>query len=90
MNCPQCHQMVGHDEHSQGRWIEERNDLGDLERIYRIDSIRCSVCGVFEVEMAPGPRVLKVHGPYRSTKNIRRVEKQIPAAKLHAFAACTE
>ena len=81
MNCPQCHEPVGDDEFGSGAWVLSQRKNDPLPAGHRSIAVRCAHCGVFEVREARRTVIESVHGPITNGKDLRRLERLIPACK---------
>jgi hypothetical protein len=85
MNCPQCLCPVGGDQFSHGPWENELDEFGNLVGCSRKIWIHCPHCGAFEVVQDGATFIRKIHGPFASDKNIRRVDRHLAARHLEAI-----
>lgn len=81
MNCPQCNVAVGNDQHHAGKWESVYDDRGNVIDSRRGLTVACDHCGIFEIEQDGDGRVRYVHGPFHNDKDLRRLEKHIPARR---------
>ncbi len=81
MNCPQCKCPVGNDQHYAGAWEPVYDDRGNVVDSRRGIAVSCDHCGLFEIEQDGAGRVRFIHGPYHNDRDVRRLERNIPAAK---------
>ena len=82
MNCPPCHQMIGHDQHAVGAWTDELDRKGCVIGSVRDLIIYCGHCGIFVAVEDLSGRIRLVRGPVRDPRELRRLERLIPS--LHS------
>ncbi|MFH1417290.1 MAG: hypothetical protein ABII12_03275 [Planctomycetota bacterium] len=81
MNCPCCHEPVGNDQYDVGPWVDELDLGGHIIGATRSVAIACGVCGVTEAFQDHHRRIRSAHGPFHNPKDVRRLERRIPAMR---------
>jgi len=81
MNCPQCNEPVGDDEFGPGKWALSRPGKDVITESRGIYAVRCGHCGVFEIHAVRRHYIKSVHGPFTNCKDLRRLERLIPACR---------
>ena len=90
MNCPQCEQPIGQDQHWVSPWREVLD--ADGENVIageRTIHIYCEHCGTFTVLQATERGQLRIGRirKIRSPRRIREIHKKIPSLQLERLTA---
>ncbi len=83
MNCPDCHEPVGDDQYGRGfpQSLSGSPTPRATVRSQCTLAISCSHCGVFEIIERTTVSVVTLRGPITNDRNLRRLEKLIPACR---------
>lgn len=86
MNCPQCEQPIGQDQHYIGPWVPVKDDryrvIGSLREIV----IHCDHCGTFTARQ-DGRHFVQSVTHHTSKKEVARVERKLASRTLEKVPA---
>lgn len=86
MNCPQCEQPIGQDQHHIGRWVPEKDERYRVIGAVREITIHCDHCGAFTV-LQDGRHFIRHVTRHASPKTIARAERKLAARTLEKVPA---
>lgn len=79
--CPDCEQPLGADYVAIGPWRPVEDEQGVTQAVERSIYVSCPHCGPFELIQDHQNRITNRHGPFTNDKDIRRIERHIPACR---------
>lgn len=86
MNCPQCEQPIGQDQHTIGPWKDEHDERHRVIGSCRLIWIHCGHCGYFTAEQ-DGRQFIRRVTHHASPNEINRVARKLPTRTLEKVPA---
>lgn len=87
MNCPVCKQGVGTDQSRVGPEKKIRDEHGQVADLHRTLFIECDFCGEMEVTLNFRGHIISRRGPFTQTRDVRRVQSNLPCNLGHKLAS---